>query len=413
MLKAAWGCVCVLVVSSLVTLGGVDASDWTRFRGPNGTGQAGDQTIPVQWTAKNILWQTPMPGPGNSSPVVWQDKLYVQVTTSDASERMLLCMDLKTGAIVWTKTVSGHASTIHEKNTMASATPGVDADGVYASFWDGTDIFVAGYTHSGQQRWMKNLGKFTSQHGAGASPIPIDGKVYFVNDQDGKADLYCFDPLTGETVWSAKRPAHRACYSSPYTRTLPDGRKELLIVSTMGITGYDPGTGAQHWDWKWPFRNKKMPLRTTGSSIYDHGILFATSGDGDGPRHAVAVRLDPPTLVWENLKDLPYVPSLLSKGKFIYFVNDTGWAGCVEAETGKKMWFDRLEGGFCCSPVMVGDRIYASNEYGDMFVWLATPDRLEILAKNSLGETIRGTPAVVNDRMYIHGHKNMFCIGNP
>jgi outer membrane protein assembly factor BamB len=393
-----------------------DAADWTRFRGPNGTGIAADQNIPVHWTSKNILWQKELPAPGNSSAVVWKERLFVQGGSQDGKQRMLICMDVKDGTILWVQKMPGSKAKIQAKNTFASGSPGVDSKRVYAAFWDGEKTLLAGYSHDGKDPWVRDIGPFASEHGAGASPIPIGDKIYYCNDQDKKSELLCLDPKTGGTIWNAPRIGHRACYSSPIVRDLPDGKgKELLIVSTTGITGYDPNTGDKRWNWEWPlFKNKQM-LRTVGSPVYDHGILFATSGDSaNGPRHAVAVRLDPtPKLVWENRADFPYVPSILSHGKYLYFVNDAGMAGCFEAETGKKMWFERLDGTFSSSPVLIGGKIYIPSEYGDVYVLAADPNRFQILAKNSLGEVIRSTPAVVDDRMYIRGMKSMFCVGNP
>jgi outer membrane protein assembly factor BamB len=391
------------------------ASNWPRFRGPNGTGCSEDRTIPVVWASEHILWKAELPGPGNSSPVVWNGRVFVQAATKDGSERMLLCLDAKTGSTHWIEKTPGKAVKIHKWNTLASASPGVDADHVYAVFWDGTKQILNAYTHAGKQVWSHDFGKFSSEHGAGASPIPIGDKVYFNNDQDTSAELFCLDGKTGKVVWSAKRPHLRACYSSPLLRTFSDGRKpELVVVTTMGISGYDPDTGAQYWDWKWDFKAK--PMRTVGSPIYDHGIVFASSGDNPlgGPRHMVAVRPGDksPQLVWENLKDFPYMSTLVAHGKHIYSINDGGVAGCYEAETGKRTWFERVaEGGFSSSPIVIDGKIYVASEYGDVYVIAADPVNFQILAKNSLGETVRATPAVADERMFVRGEKHLFCIG--
>jgi outer membrane protein assembly factor BamB len=118
-----------------------------------------------------------------------------------------------------------------------------------------------------------------------------------------------------------------------------------------------------------------------------------------------------PTLVWENLKDFPYMSTILAHGKHIYFVNDKGRAGCFEAETGKRAWFELLEGDFSSSPVVVDGKIYIANDYGDVYVIAADPDSFHLLAKNSLGESVRATPAVADERMFIRGARHLFCIG--
>jgi outer membrane protein assembly factor BamB len=405
---------CVVACFTIVT-GLAVAADWPRFRGPNGSGIAEDRTIPVQWTDDNILWKVEMPGAGNSSPVIWKGKLFIQSSSKDGTERMLQCLSTKDGSTLWMRKASGKMTKVHKYNTLASASPGVDAERVYAVFWDGAKQVINAYSQAGEQLWSRDLGTFTSEHGAGASPIPIGGKVYFNNDQDGKAELLCLDGKTGDIVWSVPRPFHRACYSAPLLRTFPDGRKpELVVVSTKGITGYDPDSGARHWNWEWDFKTKLL-MRTVGSPVYSHGIVFATSGDNPaGPRHMVAVKPGDsnPALVWENLKDFPYISSTVAHGNHIYFVNDSGRAGCYEAETGKRAWLETLEDGhFCSSPVVVDDKIYVASDYGNVYVLAANPDNFQVLAKNSLGEQIQASPAVADERMFVRGQKHLFCIG--
>jgi outer membrane protein assembly factor BamB len=392
------------------------ASDWTRFRGPNGTGIAADKDIPVQWTDKNIHWKVALPGLGNSSPILWKDHIYLQSATKDAKERMLLCLSTKDGSLLWKQAVPGKAVggkmkvKIHDKSSYASSSAGVDAERVYVVFWDNVDLIMNAYTHDGQPLWSKNLGAFASQHGPGASPIPIGDKVYFLDDTDDKSVLFCLDAKSGNKVWSQDRQHVRACYSAPFVRELPGGARELVVLTTMGVTAYDLDNGGKHWDWHWDFGGK-MALRTTGSPILSDDIIIACSGDGNGPRHMVAVKLGTtPTKIWQNLKDFPYVPTPLAWGKHIYFVNDKGSAGCYETATGKQMWLERLAGEFCASPVMIDGRMYAINEDGEVFVIAATPT-YQLLATNPLGETVRATPAVANNRLYIRGGDHLFCIG--
>jgi outer membrane protein assembly factor BamB len=391
------------------------AADWPRFRGPNGTGIAEDKTIPVKWTGNDFIWKVEMPGLGNSSPVVWKGRVYVQAASKDGNDRMLLCLDAKDGSTKWVQKAKGKTfKKLHEKNTMASASPAVDEQNVYAVFWDGDKQILNAYTHEGKPLWTRDFGSFASQHGAGSSPIPYGGKVYFNNDQDGKAELFCLDGMTGKTIWMDQRPAYRACYASPIFRTLPNDQTELIVTTTTGITGYDASNGTKRWNYAWGFK-QKLQLRTVGSPIYTQGILFVTSGDSPkGPRHLIALKLGDKSaqLVWENTKDSPYMSTLVANGKHVYSVNDAGMAGCYEAETGKRLWFERLDdSAFTSSPININGKIYAANEYGDVYVFAANPGKLEVLAKNSLNEMMRATPAVSDERLYLRGAKNLYCIG--
>jgi outer membrane protein assembly factor BamB len=405
-------------VLSTLLLAAVTASaaNWPRFRGPNGTGVADDKDIPVAWKDNDVLWKLPLPGLGNSSPVIWGDRLFVQAAPSSGKERLLLCIAVADGKILWSRSMPGGTfKTLNRKNTLASSTPAVDGERVYVSVWDGRDITMAAYDLNGAPLWHRKLGAFKSQHGAGASPVVYGDKVFFANDQDGTSTIHAFDSRTGKTVWDAPRPAYRACYSAPFLLEKNGHAPELIVVSTMGITSYEPDTGRQNWNYIWKF-SAKMPLRTTGSAVYSGGMLFACSGDGGGDRHMIALELTgagPNTkvrLAWENKRDFPYVPTLLTRGDHLYFVNDKGMAGCYEARTGKRVWFERLAREFTSSPVMIDGKIYAASEDGDVFVFAAEPT-YRLLARNSLGETVRATPAVADNRLFVRGQNHLFCIG--
>jgi outer membrane protein assembly factor BamB len=393
------------------------AENWPRFRGPNGTGIAQDKDIPVHFNEKDgILWKVPAGGLGNSSPVVWENHLFLHSSTPDGKQRMLSCFDTASGKLLWTQTAAGAKAHTHELNTLASATPATDGQIVVNAFWDGKRITLAAFDFDGKRVWRRNLGEFKSQHGAGASPIIYADKVFFANDQDGVSTLLALDKKNGEVVWQAPREAYRACYSAPFIREKAGTAPELIVLSTMSLRSYHPETGSVNWNWQWKFGGT-MPLRTTGSPIYAHNMIFGCSGDGYGPRHMVAVRLHGngsearPELAWENQKDFPYVPSLLSRGQHLYFVNDRGFAGCFVAETGKQVWLERLaEDKFVSSPVLIDGKIYAPSVDGDVYV-LAADSTYQVLAKNTLGERFRASPAVANNRLYLRGENHLFCIG--
>jgi outer membrane protein assembly factor BamB len=410
---------CGLVFSSLALAVSVAAADnWPRFRGPNGSGVAQDKNIPVQWTAQQgILWKVALPGQGNSSPIIWGDRLFVQAASLDGKDRSLLCLSTRDGKVIWTRTIPAAKAAINSYNSLASSTPATDGQRVYAAMWDGKVILLRAYDFNGNLAWSRDLGGLKTQHGAGASPIVYKDKVIFANDQDGKSTLVAFEAKSGNLLWEVPRPAFRACYAAPFLRQEPGAGVELVLVSTMETTGYDPDTGAKLWDWRWKFHSSSKPLRTVGSPLYTEHTLFSISGDGDGSRHMVAVHLEGQgkatraQLRWENLKDFPYVPTLLSRGEQVYFVNDRGVAGCYEAKTGKRVWFERLPNAtFIASPVLIDGKVYAPSEQGDVFVIAAEPT-FKLLARNALGEMVRASPAVADGRLFIRGQNHLFCIG--
>lgn len=388
-------------------------SAWTRFRGPNGTGIADGNDLPVAFDAKNTLWKVKIPGVGNSSPVLWKDRIFLQTSAKDGKERFLLCLSTQGGKELWKRSIPGSMAKTHVKNTLASATPAVDEKMVYAAFWDGQDVTVWAYDHAGNPKWDRNLGPFVSQHGAGASPVVFEDKLIFANDMDKKSVLYVFDKETGKVLWSKERPAYRACYSGPLILER-NGKPELIVQSTTCVTSYDFAKGDVNWNWT-PGFTAKFPLRTIATPVVVEGILMFSSGDGGGDRQAYGVALPAkdglPKSIWQSKKDFPYVPSMLGRGSHLYFVNDLGFAGCYDAVKGERVWFERMPGAkFTASPVLVDGKIYACSEEGDVFVFAAEP-AFKLLARNSLGEMVRATPAVADGRLYIRGATHLYCIG--
>jgi hypothetical protein len=205
-----------------LTCAAAHAGDWPRFRGPNGTGVSADKDVPIQWTAtEGVLWKTPIPGRGNSSPITWGDRVFIQSSAADGSERWLLCLNAASGEVLWKQSAAGAAAYTHPKNTLASSTPATDGDRVYAVFWDGKDLLLNAYDFKGVPVWSRNLGGFVSEHGAGISPIVYDGKVILADDQGDKTDkppsrVLAFHAKDGTDAWKAERKSFRASYSTPF-----------------------------------------------------------------------------------------------------------------------------------------------------------------------------------------------------
>jgi outer membrane protein assembly factor BamB len=392
------------------------AGDWPRFRGPNGTGAAPDTGIPVRWTEQDgILWKAAIPGLGHSSPVVGGGRVFLQSAAADGRARWLLCLDAGTGKLLWQQEAPGRRAHTHEKNTLASSTPALDAERVYAAFWDGQDVHLCAYGLDGTPAWARDLGPFRSQHGAGFSPVVAGDKVLLSNDQDGSAVFLALEARTGKTLWQAERRAFRACYSSPLVLD-SGGGKQVLVVSTAGVTGYDLATGALVWNCNWPAA--RMPLRTVSSPVVAGDLVVATAGDGAGDRLAIGVLLGgqgdvtATHLAWEDRKTFPYVPSVLALREHLYSVNDAGLAACHVARTGEVVWQERLGGPFTASPVLVDGKVYAAGEDGSVYVFRAAPE-FKLLAKNPVGEPVSATPAVADNRLYVRGREHLFCIGKP
>jgi outer membrane protein assembly factor BamB len=403
---------------TLVLLAGlVHAGNWPRFRGPDGTGIADDKGIPAKWGPENILWKAPLPGVGHSSPIVWGDRLFLESASADGKERYLLCLDANKGKILWRKEAPGQPAHTHKFNNWASSTPATDGERVYAIFWDGKGLSLHAYDFAGKKVWQRNLGPFSSQHGAGLSPVVYKGTIYLNYDQRDSAELIALDAKTGDVRWKKPRtPSTAACYSAPFIRETGEGA-EVVVGSTAGLGGYDARTGKENWvyHWKWDTR----PLRTVGSPIVAGGLAFLSSGNGGGSRNMIAVKVggkgdvSDTHLAWKSSdrRTMPYVPGFLAYNGHLFAVQDkTGVVSCLKIQDGEVIWSKAINTILFASPVLADGKLYVAGNNGKVYVFEAGPE-LKELARNDLGETIFATPAIANGRIFVRGEKHLFCIG--
>jgi outer membrane protein assembly factor BamB len=194
----------------------------------------------------------------------------------------------------------------------------------------------------------------------------------------------------------------------------------LIVASTAGVSSYNPSSGTENWTWA----NFKSACRCVASPIAGDGMVFANSGNGEGDRQAVAVKVGgkgdvtKTNLAWET-KELPYVPCLLYSGDYLYGIRDKApdkavkdrkQAVCVEARTGKMVWSEEIGGEFSSSPVLINGNVYVANEDGEVFVFAAAPT-FKLRARNNLGEGLKASPAVADNRLYYRGETHLICIG--
>ncbi|MFQ3592297.1 MAG: PQQ-binding-like beta-propeller repeat protein [Gemmataceae bacterium] len=386
---------------------GILASDWPRFRGPNGTGISDDSTIPTTLGPHTTRWKIELPGDGHSSPIVVGKRIFLAASTPET--RMLLCYDTA-GKQLWKREVAGGVGKTHPLSSLASATPCSEGERVFIVFWDGKNVGLYAYSLDGKLLWSHDLGAFKSQHGPGFSPIVHQGTVIVNNDQDGKAELLAFEAATGKLLWSTPHKAFRACYSTPI---IHDGL--LLVTTTAGLNAYDPKDGRKKWSYEWKFPVK--PLRTVGSSVIAGDLIVLPSGDGDGSRNMIGVRLpkgdQKPSLAWQLEASTPYVPTSVVRDGYLYTLFDEGIAICREASTGKETWRARLGGKVSASPVRIGSNLYVFGERGDVTVFEARPDKFVLVSRGKLGENVMASPAVGDGLLIVRGAKHLYAFGDP
>jgi outer membrane protein assembly factor BamB len=411
-------------VSSLIlvclTVAPLAAGDWTRFRGPNGTGVADDPSIPAVPTAADVLWKAKLPGVGHSSPGIWGDKVFLTCATVEPPQHMVVCLNAADGKILWERRFDFTVHGKHNLNSFASPSPAVDKDHVYVSWSIPESLTLMALTHDGRDAWVRDLGPFISQHSAGNSPIVVDDMVILVNEQDaaatakkegypdgGASFIHCVKAKDGSTVWQVPRTSSVVTYSAPMVRELPDGKRELLINSQgHGLGGIDLATGKTNWE-----KSDALKRRSISQPIMAGGLVFGTCGSGGGGEYIAAVKPGPnPELAYEIKEGAPYVPSLVAKGNLVFAMNSKGIASCFDAPTGNRHWLERIGGNFYGSPIILNDRVYAIDTAGKVVVYAAAKE-FQKLGEFELGEASHSTPSVADGKLYLRTETHLTAIG--
>lgn len=389
------------------------AQEWTRFRGPNGTGISESKAIPVIWTEKDFRWRVSLPGESHSNPVIWGDRIFLESAQGAGTERMLLCLRKEDGKELWSKKYPMSANTKHKLNSFASSTPAVDKDRVYASFADAEKFLVKAWDHSGKELWTANLGPFKSQHGLGASPIVFEDKLIVTNDQDGDSFIVALEIKTGKIVWKcARRGAEQyTAYGTPTILERKGQPTQILTTSySHGISSLDAKTGAMLWE------AKVFDKRAVSSPVVAGDLVLGSCGSGGGGNFLAAVRLGgtgdvtQSNLAYTMRTSAPYVPTPLVQGDRIFWISDDGVAGCVEASSGRIIWKERVGGAYYGSPVLIDGKVYCVSTKGEVAVFAAA-DEFKLLGRNPLGEGSHSTPCVDGDRLYLKTFTHLVCLG--
>ena len=389
------------------------AENWPGWRGPRGDGTSADANPPLHWdgaTNQNIAWKVELPFGGHSSPVVWDDRIFVTGADEATARRMLMAIDRRSGAKLWTVGVEeAPLEKKHKLNSWASGTPATDGKLVYVTFLDEKEMLVAAYDLEGRQKWKVNPGSFSSVHGYCSCPILFENMVIVNGDHDGDAYLVALDRETGATIWKTPRENKTRSYCTPIIRDLA-GRTQMILSGSKCVASYDPRSGKRHWVLDGPTE------QFVASPVENKGLIFITGGFPD--KHILAIdpsgsdQITETTHVkWHHLnKGVSYVPSPVASRDYFFCVSDGGVASCYDASTGQVHWQERLGRHHSSSLVAAGDYIYFLDDDGITHV-LNSSASFEVLASNSLGEESYSSPAIVAGQMFVRGDKHLFCIG--
>ncbi|QGY42715.1 PQQ-binding-like beta-propeller repeat protein [Maribellus comscasis] len=386
------------------------AQNWPNWRGENGDGTSLETNLPVLWDANtNIIWKTKVPGFGHSSPIVWEDKLFLFTADTETQERILLCYNCNNGDLIWqTSLLKAKLEDKHSDNSYASGTPATDGKMVYVSFFDGENVIVAAYDFSGKEIWRQNPGTFSSPHGYSCSPVLFEDKVIINGNSLGDSFMAAMNKTNGKIIWKVphENPAHS--FSTPIIREM-NGITQMIFCGNREIASYDPNTGTKIWfvdgpseDFcSSPVYNKKHDLLLV-SSAWPQRHLLAIKPDGKGDVSETHV-------VWRTTKGAYYVPSPVCTDDYLYTTMTNGRVHCLNVTNGDIVWIEDM-GKQYSSAVLANDLVYMPNDEGVTTVIKPGPE-FTVLAKNEIGEKMNASPAISNGKIYIRGYEHLFCIG--
>lgn len=410
--SGAW-LLCALSLLSLSTSS--SAQEWTRFRGPNGTGESEAKTIPASWSDRDYNWKIEVPGIGHSSPVLWGDRLFVLSADPETATRYTLCYDAQTGKKIWEHSFPSQRHQLHKQSSYASGSPTVDAKHVYFAWAAPASITLIAMDHDGKTVWTRDLGPWSSQHGFGTSPILYKDLVILSNSQEVKdgptpaCNMQAFDSATGKDRWKTDCNSVNTSYSVPAIFEPKTGAPQLVSTNTGdGIFALDPLTGKRLWS------NAFFDKRTVSSPLVKGDLIFGSTGSGGGGNYLIAAQSDgsEPKLAYKIATQAPYVPTSVARGDLLFLMSDGGIATCVDLKSGETHWQKRIGGNYSSSLVRANDKIYCSSMDGEVVV-LAADKEFKELGRTSLGEGIRSTPAIADGRMYFRTYSHLMSIGGP
>lgn len=390
----------------------IKSGDWPWWRGPARNGEAdSNQKPPTEWGEdKNIVWKAKIAGRGYGSAIVVGDKVILQTADEATDSQSVVCFERSSGKQLWNSVIhKSGGMRKNKKSTAASSTPACDGERIFVNFANTDAIVTTALDLMGNTIWQQEVSKYVIHQGYGSSPALYQTLVIVSADSKGGGAIAAMDRKSGKIVWRRDRP-EKPNYPSPVILHLA-GRDQLVMTGCDQIVSYDPLTGATIWE------IEGSTTECVTSTVTDGHRIF-TSG-GYPKNHVSAVRADGSNKIdWES-QDRLYVPSLLCRKGYLFAVLDAGIAVCWKSDSGEEMWKARLGGTFSSSPVLVGDKIYATSESGETFMFRADPTKFEELGKNRLGDEVLSTPVIVTNQIFYRAsqlkegqrQEFLYCIG--
>jgi outer membrane protein assembly factor BamB len=406
---------CLLIGSATLS-----AENWPQWRGPALNGTTTDTGLPVTWSkTEGVKWALPMPAWSGSTPIVWNDRIFLNVADKDNVE--LWCVNRADGSVRWKRTVSTGNRQIRKQN-MSTPSPVTDGTGVWIV--SGTGV-IKGFDFDGNERWARDLqedyGPFGQLYGYGSSPLLFEDSLY-VQVLHGShtidpSYLVRVNKTDGKTIWRAERLSN-ARQESPDAYTTPTllragGHPAIVVSGADIVTAHDAATGSELWRAEGLNPTNDGIFRIVSSPVVHGDIVYAPSRE----RPLLAVNgggrgnVSDSHVLWRFMNG-PDVPMPVTDGTYFYVVNDRGIVWCLDAKTGTVVYErQRLKPStYTGSPVLADGKIYITNEDGLTSVFRAG-SKFEILAENDFGEYVLSSPAISNGQIFIRTDKFLYAIG--
>lgn len=413
-------CVCLAAAFTMTRSAPSQAENWPGFRGPGRQGISNEKDVPLEWSqSSNIAWKTPIPGEGWSSPIVFDDRVFVTTATDGGTSFHLLCLDRKSGAILWDKEIFKQEAGHKQKfNSYASSTPVTDGQRVFVMAASGS---IAAVSMEANVAWTNREVEFFGEHGLAVSPIlykellivAFDGSSSGPDPKLGwqkpwdQAVIRALDKNTGGVRWEGRRGLSRIAHVSPQILR-QDGKDQLVSSAGDVVQGFDLETGRRIWT------ASSSGEGVVPSVVIGEDLVFTTSGFGESAIRAVRTGgqgdVTGTHIAWESTQDVSKVPSMLYAKPLLFLITETGVAKCLTAATGQVIWRERLDPKYSASPVWAEGRIYFLSEKGTTTVVEAGPE-FKILAQNELNEKCCASIAISQKQIFIRSEHNIFCIG--
>ena len=414
-------CTAILLSCGFNLIAAERTANWPRWRGPQDIGSIDNGNYPVQWKPDGVLWKSELPGKGCSTPIVWNQRIYVTAPVDGRDS--LIALDWS-GKRIWQTGFGKENPGKHRNGSGCNPSPATDGESIFVEFKSGT---LAAVSLEGKIRWQTNFvesfGKDTLFWDHGTSPVLTKKYVVKARMHKGESWLAAFDKTTGEMEWKVPRNYETPTegdhgYATPLV-IQHRGQEALLVWGAQHLTLHDVTNGKVLWtcgDFN-PESKRLWPSIATPVVVGDIAVIAFGRNDRGIPRlHGIRLGgqgdVTDTHRVWKRTDIGTFVPTPVAYQGKIYLVGDKGRIDCLDPVTGKTLWtdaFPKHRARFYGSPLIAGGKLYAPREDGVVFV-ADVKDGFKLLAENAMDEPVIASPVPTSNRLLIRGIRNLFCI---